>query len=130
MLCDVTYEDLALYSAGEVDASFDETRARELAAHVASCAECRGRLDDLREADSLMTGLRREEPSAAALLGTRRALSREVRGGGEPEVMTLDEVAEFLEDTLGVGLVLFEADLVMVSLDAHWAFVSFPGGSG
>jgi len=92
MKCDVSYEDLAIYSAGEVD----DERMIELKAHVASCAECRRRLADIREADSLMTGLRREEPSASALLETRRALAREVRGRGGPEIMTLDEAAEFL----------------------------------
>ncbi|MHC4250636.1 MAG: anti-sigma factor, partial [Planctomycetota bacterium] len=92
MRCEVTYEELALLDAGEVD----DARGRELAAHVAACAECRRRLDDLREADSAMAGLRREEPSAGAVLETRRALSREVRGRSEPDIMTLEEAAEYL----------------------------------
>ncbi|MHC5056602.1 MAG: anti-sigma factor [Planctomycetota bacterium] len=110
MRCEVTYEELALLDAGEVD----DGRAGELAAHVAACAECGRRLDDLREADTVMTGLRREEPSAAAVLETRRALSREVRGCGEPEIMTLDEAAEFLRvdarelDIQEWGLPVFE----------------------
>lgn len=114
MRCDVTHEELALYSAGEVDAGLDEARTAELAAHVAGCAECRRRLDDLRETDSLMTGLRREEPSAGAVLEARRALSREVRGGRDPEVMTLEEAAEFLRiaprelDVAAWGLPVFE----------------------
>jgi hypothetical protein len=92
MKCEVTYEELALLDAGEVSSE----RVGELKTHIASCAECRERLGDLREADAVMANLRREEPSAAAVLDTRRAISREVRGQDESEIMTLDEAAAFL----------------------------------
>ena len=49
---------------------------------------------DLVRADELLRALPRYEPSAGAVLETRRALSREIRGPeAGPEVMTLDEVA-------------------------------------
>jgi len=102
MRCEVTYEELALFVAEEVAGE----RAEELKAHVASCAECGERLADIREGDSILKGLRREEPSAEAILNTRRALSRAVRGARESEIMTLAEVAEFLrvsESELDVG---------------------------
>jgi transcriptional regulator with XRE-family HTH domain len=46
--------------------------------------------------DSALGAVRRDDPSARAVLEARRALSRELRGGSSPEIMTLDEVAEFL----------------------------------
>jgi transcriptional regulator with XRE-family HTH domain len=88
----MAYEELAAFAAGDIDAE----RRAETEAHVSACGECRGRLAALRELDAALGGLRRAEPSARAVLEARRALSREVRGTGTPEVMTLDEVAEFL----------------------------------
>ena len=90
--CDVTYEELARYSAGEATAE----RARELDEHVRSCSVCARRLAALRQVDAVLPVLRREEPSVRAVFEARRALSAELRGSGGPEVMTLEEVAEFL----------------------------------
>jgi len=110
MKCEITYDELALFDAEEVAGE----RADELKGHVASCPECRRRLDDIREADSLVKGLRRHGPSPEALLETRRALSREVRGRGDPEIMTLEEAAGFLRvsatelDVEDWGLPVFE----------------------
>jgi len=94
--CDVTYEELARLADGE----FDPERAGELGEHVKSCGACRQRLDALEKADAALGSLPRLQPSASAVLKTRRLLSREVRGGAEPEIMTLDEVAEFLRISL------------------------------
>jgi hypothetical protein len=96
MPCDITYEDLAAFAAGD---------SADLAEHVGVCDACRRRLDTLRSADETLLRLPRPEPSASALLRLRRELAREVRpDGAVPEVMTLDEVAEYLRvpaDELG-----------------------------
>jgi len=91
MKCDVTHEELSRLSAGEVTAE----RARELERHVAACEQCRRRLESLREVDGLLRVMPREEPPAQAVLDARRALASELRSSG-PEIMTLQEVAEFL----------------------------------
>jgi helix-turn-helix protein len=94
--CDVSYEDLAAFAAGD---------SAELAGHAAKCDVCRKRLDALSSADDALRRLPRPEPSASALLKVRRELAREVRPDtATPEVMTLDEVAAFLRvsaDQLG-----------------------------
>ena len=98
MKCNVTYEELAALAAGDLP----EDRAAELQAHAAECDHCRERLGRIRSVDAGLLSLRREEPSAHAVLEARRALSRELGRSGPPEVMTLEEVAEFLRvDDLG-----------------------------
>lgn len=92
MDCNVTYEELSRYAAGELPAE----RARELEQHAASCDGCRRRLAALSSLDVALSRAPRHEPPARALLRARRALSQELRGSGAPELMTLDEVAEFL----------------------------------
>ena len=96
MTCDVSYEDLAAFAAGD---------SAELAGHVAECGECRKRLDALRSVDDALRRLPRPEPPASVLLNVRRELAREIRSNTPlPEVMTLDEVAVFLRvsvDQLG-----------------------------
>jgi len=92
MACDEKYDELASFAAGEADAE----RARLLGEHAARCQQCSSRLEALRRADAGLRMLRRTEPSARALLDTRRRLSQEIRGGEIPEIMTLDDVAEFL----------------------------------
>lgn len=96
MSCDVTYEDLSRFESGELDAD----RAREIQAHAEDCVTCRRRLAALGSLDEALSGWPRHEPSAGAVLQAHRALSAEVRGRREPELMTLDEVAEFLRITL------------------------------
>lgn len=92
MACHVTYEELSRFAAGELDAD----RACAIEAHAAGCAACRQRLDALASLDGALDALPRAEPPAGVVLAARRALSAEVRGRREPELMTLDEVAEFL----------------------------------
>ena len=54
------------------------------------------------------------EPSARAVLNARKALSHELGAGEDPEIMTLEEVAEFLRmppddlDEIAAGLPAFE----------------------
>jgi len=91
MACDVTYFELSLYHAGELD----DERTREIEKHLPGCAVCRQRLETLGMTAVALASVPRFEPSAAALLKVRKALSRRVRGE-EREVMTLEEVAEFM----------------------------------
>jgi len=87
MDCKTSYEELAAFAAGD---------AEHLGRHVRACAACRERLAVLERVDRDLRLLPRPEPSAGAVLAARRAVTRETRGTGGPEVMTLDEVAEFL----------------------------------
>ena len=96
MDCDVTYEELAAFASDDVAPE----RAQELRNHAAACPSCRQRLDALARLDAGLRSLPRFETSASALLRTRRLLSEQVRGGGRPELMTLDEVAAFLRISL------------------------------
>ncbi len=110
MRCEIAYEELAAFAAGDCEIP----GKREIEEHLAGCSRCRERLEALREVDTALGSLRRAEPSARAVLEARRALSREVRGGPEPAIMTLDEVAEFLRLTpdqleeIAEGLPAFE----------------------
>jgi hypothetical protein len=90
--CTLTYEELSRYAAGDLAAQ----RAREVKQHAASCDACRRRLGALSSLDAALSRAPRCEPPAQALLRVRRSLSRELRGSGAPELMTLDEVAAFL----------------------------------
>jgi hypothetical protein len=93
MRCEQTdHEELAAYEAGELS----ENRRRELAAHLATCRVCQGRREAIRRADLALGRLRPSRTPPGALLATRRALRRELGRVPAPEVMTLDEVAEFL----------------------------------
>jgi anti-sigma factor RsiW len=92
MECDFTYEELARYAAGESDAE----RAAEIGRHAAVCPVCRRRLEALARSDAALRLLPPLAPSASILLRARQALTRELRSAGLPEIMTLEEVAEFL----------------------------------
>ena len=92
MTCKVTYEELSAYSAGDLDAA----RRAEIDRHAAACRRCRDRLAALAEADAALRALPPHRPPAAAVLATWRALAARA---GPPEIMKLDEVAEFLRIT-------------------------------
>ena len=92
MPCDVTCDQLAEYAAGDATAG----QAERIASHLPGCIACAHRLAMLRKADAALSALRPETPSPAALLAARKAVLTETRGGGQPEIMTLDEVAAFL----------------------------------
>ncbi len=95
MTCEVTYEELSAFAAG--DAAAD--RAQWLNEHVRHCSSCQARLDVLVRIENAMRKLPRIEPSGEAVLNVRRALSRGIRARA-PEVMTLQEVADFLRISL------------------------------
>ena len=92
MECEISYEELARFAAGGLGAE----RAGRIDEHLESCGACRQRLLALKRVDAGLRALPRLEPRAAAVLEARRLLSVEVRGRQAPDVMTLDEVAEFL----------------------------------
>ena len=95
MTCDVTYEELAAFAARDLGAE----REQFLRAHAAECERCGQRLDALGKVDSSLRSLPRIEIPEQTMLSVRRALSRGIRAR-EPEVMTLQEVADFLRVTL------------------------------
>jgi len=92
MPCDTGYEELSSYASGELD----ELREAEIEAHLAECGGCRERLAALSEVDVLLRSLPRIRPTAGAIFEARKVLSRELRDDAAPEIMTLEEVAEFL----------------------------------
>ena len=110
MNCQITHEELAAYTAGDLDAR----RQAEIDQHLPGCMECRQRLELLRQIDTALASLPPVQPSASALLETRRALAEFIRPKRYPEIMTLAEAADFLRvtpDELGEvseGLPAFE----------------------
>ena len=92
MTCDVTYEELSEFAAGEVQGE----RSRKISEHLASCEMCRPRLHVLRHVDAILPTIPRLQPGTQAILDTRRLISREIRGDDIPEIITLDEVAAYL----------------------------------
>lgn len=92
MSCEITPDELAALAAGDLSPE----ESRRIGAHVDECAECRRRLDALRRADRALAVLPRLEPPTDAVLAARRALSRELRGAGGLDLLTLEEVAELL----------------------------------
>jgi len=91
MIC-MSHETLAQFAAGDMDAA----EISDVEAHIAQCPECRRRLEAVRKTDAALCLLKRAEPSAQALLATRRLISDEIRIPQPSEIMTLDDVAEFL----------------------------------
>jgi anti-sigma factor RsiW len=90
--CDVTYEELAAYAAGETG----PTRQAEIAEHISQCERCRRRLAALKAADAALAGVRAERPPPAVVLAARRALAEQTRPQPPAEIMTIEEAAEFL----------------------------------
>jgi hypothetical protein len=92
MDCDVTHEQLAAYGAGDADAEL----AARIEEHLPSCEACRRLLEAIGQTDSALRLLPRIAPPAAALLAARQALSAELHRAGAPEVLTIEEAAQFL----------------------------------
>jgi hypothetical protein len=92
MNCKITYEQLAAYS--QADPSAEPQQA--IAQHIASCATCHRRLASLRTVDAALRALPAEMPSAETILAVRRLISEETRPRRESDILTLEEVAEFL----------------------------------
>ncbi len=95
MNCDVTYEELAALAAGDLPAD----REAEVLLHLPDCPRCRNRMEAVRRADAALKALPPCEPPVRAVLAARRALAGVVRQPAPAEVMTLEEVGEFLRLT-------------------------------
>ena len=95
MDCDVTYEELAAFTVGDLDA----LRHGQINEHLLRCAQCRDRLDALEKADEALDELTPTAPSPEALAVTRRALAEATGTETAAQVMTLDQVARFLQLT-------------------------------
>ena len=95
MTCNVSYEELAAFAVR--DASPERTPW--LQEHVQQCPTCQKKLNALAELDGALRRLPRAAPSGQAVLNVRRALSRGMPSR-EPEIMTLQEVADFLRISL------------------------------
>ena len=92
MNCTIAHETLARFQAGDLD----DEHSHSLEQHLGQCPECRSRLDTLQTVGRTLCLLSHAEPSAETLLNTRHLLSDETRQHHLPEIMTLDDVAEFL----------------------------------
>ena len=95
MNCEITYEQLAAMVIGELDAK----QAADICEHIAQCEHCRNRLAALNRIDEILITLRPLRPSASTVLATRRALAPEIRPAPASEIMTLEDMAEFLRIT-------------------------------
>ena len=100
MDCNVTYEELAAFIAGDLDAN----RCDWIHDHLAQCKHCRNRLNALDQADTALDDLLPARPSPVAVDAVRQALAEVTRTEATPQIMTLDQVARFLQissDQLG-----------------------------
>ncbi len=101
MICNVSYEELATWSAGDMAPG----RQADIQHHITDCPQCQRRLASLGQADSAMVDLMRARPPAEAVLAARQAAARELQQAAQPpEIMTLAETAAFLrlsEEQLG-----------------------------
>ena len=95
MTCENTYEQLAAFSQSDLPPE----RQRSLSEHLASCEACRRKLAKLQTVDASLRALSPERPSAETILAARRLVSEEIRPRREPEILTLEEVAQFLRIT-------------------------------
>ena len=93
--CEVTYEELAAFAAGDLGAR----RHSEINEHLLRCERCRDRLDALERADKALEDLTPARPSPSAIASVRRALAHAADAEAAPQVMTLDQVAGFLQIT-------------------------------
>ncbi|MBI2149167.1 MAG: hypothetical protein HYU27_00995 [Acidobacteria bacterium] len=73
MTCKYSEQDIALYVEGDLIEPAIE-------AHLLACGTCRVLVDELRESQSLLKGLRQETVSGAALAEVRSRVLVEVRG--------------------------------------------------
>ena len=80
MNCNVTYEELAALSAGDLE----DERQSEIRRHLQECNACRQRLGALDKADAALRALRPVRPPAWVILNTRRALADATDGRQEP----------------------------------------------
>jgi len=95
MNCEVTYRELAAFSAGDLDAT-RQVRIRE---HLLNCGRCLSRLASLNKADAVLAGRPASRTSEGAISAERLRPSKETRGSHAPKLSTLDEVAGLLRVT-------------------------------
>jgi hypothetical protein len=96
MRCDLTYDELAAFSAGDLS----EAQADGIRRHVEGCPDCVQRLGELHRTEQALRALPHMEPSATALLRAKRALSETQRQKAEREILTLEDVTQFLRISL------------------------------
>jgi hypothetical protein len=105
MACNTSFENLAAFADGDLP----EGQTDEFRRHVAGCEFCTARLTALRRMDGDLQALGRFEPSADSLLRVRRAVGSVLGRRVLPEIMTPEEVAQFLRvERNEVGDVLAE----------------------
>ncbi len=92
MRCNIPYEDLVTYADDDLDAG----RLEEIRHHVAQCPSCQQRLEALKQVDTMLAESAKAQPPAEAVLAARRAIAQALGRGHANEMMTLEEVAEFL----------------------------------
>lgn len=95
MNCEVTYDKLTAFAAGDLD----EKGLAEIREHSEDCHRCTKRLEIIQKADSVLSTLLPVFPPPSTVLAARRAISEVTRNVLRPEIMTLEEVAEFLRIT-------------------------------
>lgn len=93
MDCDVSYEELAAFTAGDLAAR----RHGEINEHLLRCQNCRARLDALERADEALGELTPAKPSPSTLAATRRVLAQATGTEAAAQIMTLGQVARFLQ---------------------------------
>jgi hypothetical protein len=91
MECEWSCLELAEYAAGEP--------SDKIHRHLPECESCRRRIEAIRKTDAALQAIPRLEPTDTAVLRIRQALGREIRGHDAHEVMTLEDVADFLRAT-------------------------------
>lgn len=92
MTCEVTYERLAVFAAGDLESAEED----EIRRHASACGRCRERLEALRQTDAALAALPPVEPPPATVQAARQVLSEATREAAPRRIMTLDEVAAFL----------------------------------
>lgn len=93
MKCRVTHEELSALAAGDLP----EVRAQSLRRHAKSCGACANCLAGLKELDSALAALKPVRPSAQAALATLAAVAEATGRSRGNEVMTLEEVSQYLK---------------------------------
>ena len=92
MSCEVRYEELATYAAGDLASEAN----RCIADHVRTCAVCSDRLQAICRTDAILAAIRPVRPTARTILETRRILAEVIHPQEPSEIMTLEVAATFL----------------------------------
>jgi hypothetical protein len=92
LTCDVKYERLAAFTAGDLGPAAEA----EIRRHASVCGRCRARLEALGQTDAELAALPPLEPPPATVQAARQLLSEVTREAAPRQIMTLDQVGEFL----------------------------------